>query len=49
MTTHSDCEDEQVCVDDYPEHDYREMDERDGIRTLLCRRCGAETEEEVDG
>lgn len=38
-----DWSEDQVCVDDYPEHDYREMDVRDGIRTLECRRCGAES------
>lgn len=40
----SDWEDDgQVCIDDYPEHDYRVLDESDGIRTLECRRCGAES------
>lgn len=35
--------DEPICADDYPEHDFEVMDERDGIRSLLCRRCGAES------
>ena len=39
-------DDEQVCVDDYPEHDYVLQDDRDGIRTYLCSRCGAELMEE---
>lgn len=36
-------DDEQICVDDYPEHDYVLMDDRDGSRTYRCRRCDAET------
>lgn len=36
------------CIDGYPEHDYRLLAERDGIRVSECRRCGAEAEERVD-
>lgn len=39
-------DDEQVCIDDYPEHDYVLFDEADGIRVLHCRRCDAEAVEE---
>jgi hypothetical protein len=38
--------DDAVCIDDYPEHDFEVQDDRDGIVTLLCRRCGAESWEE---
>lgn len=38
--------DEVGCVDDYPEHDYKLADERDGVRVLRCRRCDAEIWEE---
>jgi hypothetical protein len=39
-------DDDAVCIDDYPEHDFEVQDDRDGIVTLLCRRCGAESWEE---
>jgi hypothetical protein len=45
--------DDYTCVDrdgePYPEHDYEELDEQDGIISLLCRRCGAEGAEDTDG
>jgi hypothetical protein len=31
----------------YYEHDYRKIDERDGLATYICRRCGAEIQEET--
>lgn len=42
------CGEPDYGCDDYPEHDYRVMDERDGIRTLECSRCGAEGTEDID-
>lgn len=39
--------DDDVC-EGYPEHEWEFFDERDGIRTDMCRRCGAETWWEVD-
>ena len=39
-------DEESACTDDYPEHDFKVVDERDGIATLICRRCGAESWEE---
>ena len=39
-------DDDWLCDGDHLEHDYEVMDERDGIRSLVCRRCGAETFEE---
>lgn len=41
-------DDGEVCADGYPEHDWKVMDARDGIRTLSCRRCDAEAWEEID-
>lgn len=43
----SDWEDEIGCVDDYPEHDYKLVSERDGVATHCCTRCDAEIWEDV--
>ena len=37
--------DEDICGETY-DHDLRLVDERDGIATYECRRCGAEVIEE---
>ena len=38
-------DDEKECLGHY-EHNYKKVDERDGITTYICSRCGAETQEE---
>lgn len=42
-------EDEYICIDDYPEHDFEVSGKADGIRNLIYRRCGAESWEEDFG
>lgn len=39
--------DEEDCPP-YYEHDYRKVDERDGLTTYICRRCDAEIQEEAE-
>jgi hypothetical protein len=43
-----DDDDDSECVDGYPEHDLRLIEERDGYTTYECRRCGAEVVSEPD-
>jgi hypothetical protein len=44
--------DDYTCVDGrgepYPEHDYEVFDESEEHRTLVCRRCGAESYEDLN-
>jgi hypothetical protein len=42
MASTDPADDEPICIDDYPEHDFKLFDEGDGDRVYHCRRCGAE-------
>lgn len=39
--------DDSWCEGLHPEHDWRVVDERDGERTMECRRCGADIAEPI--
>lgn len=41
--------DDSWCEGLHPEHDWVVFDERDGERSLVCRRCDADTVEPIEG